>query len=143
MPGEQVLGGLLAAGLVAARPAGAIDLFDDRKVRDTGFDLIYEARDLDLPQATRDGFTQVRTAQLSVCRRQGLSWCMARYCWAPPFSINLLDYHFWRVVHAGCCVCVLLEGRWLPLLVRTNTLLGGGAVRLLRLSRSAELPPHQ
>lgn len=60
MPGVQVLGLLAAAGLVAARPAGAIDLFDDRKVRDNGYDLIYEARDLDLPQATRDGFTQVR-----------------------------------------------------------------------------------
>lgn len=57
----QVLGGLLAAAsLVAVRPAAAIDVFDDRKVRDNGFDLIYEARDLDLPQATRDGFTQAR-----------------------------------------------------------------------------------
>ncbi|KAK9827271.1 hypothetical protein WJX81_006704 [Elliptochloris bilobata] len=58
---RAVLGGLLAAaGLVAVRPAAAIDLFDNRKVRDNGFDLIYEARDLDLPQATRDGFTQAR-----------------------------------------------------------------------------------
>lgn len=61
----QVLGGLLAAaGLVAVRPAAAIDVFDDRKVRDNGFDLIYEARDLDLPQAQRDGFTQVRSRLL-------------------------------------------------------------------------------
>jgi hypothetical protein len=57
----QVLGGLLAAaGLVAARPAAAIDVFDDRKARDNGFDIIYEARDLDLPQSTRDGMTQAR-----------------------------------------------------------------------------------
>lgn len=26
-----------------------------------GFDIIYEARDLDLPQNVRDGFTQIRT----------------------------------------------------------------------------------
>lgn len=26
-----------------------------------GFDIIYEARDLDLPQSTRDGMTQART----------------------------------------------------------------------------------
>ena len=59
--GTQVLGGLLAAaGLVAARPAAAIDVFDDRKARDNGFDIIYEARDLDLPQSTRDGMTQAR-----------------------------------------------------------------------------------
>ncbi len=59
--GAQVLGGLLAAaGLVAARPAAAIDVFDDRKARDNGFDIIYEARDLDLPQSTRDGMTQAR-----------------------------------------------------------------------------------
>ncbi len=56
-----MLGGLLAAaGLVAARPAAAIDVFDDRKARDNGFDIIYEARDLDLPQSTRDGMTQAR-----------------------------------------------------------------------------------
>ncbi len=55
-----MLGGLLAAaGLVAVRPAAAIDVFDDRKARDNGFDIIYEARDLDLPQSTRDGMTQV------------------------------------------------------------------------------------
>lgn len=62
----QVLAGFVAAGaaLLAAPKAQAVtpvDLFDDRKVRDTGFDLIYEARDLDLPQSTRDGLTQVRT----------------------------------------------------------------------------------
>lgn len=49
---------------MAVRPAAAIDVFDDRKVRDNGFDLIYEARDLDLPQAQRDGFTQVRSGLL-------------------------------------------------------------------------------
>lgn len=61
----QVLAGFVAAGaaLLAAPKAQAVtpvDLFDDRKARNTGFDLIYEARDLDLPQSERDGLTQVR-----------------------------------------------------------------------------------
>lgn len=60
---RAVLGGLLAgaAALTAARSANAMDLFDDRKARENGFDIIYEARDLDLPQAQRDGLTQGRT----------------------------------------------------------------------------------
>lgn len=51
-----------AAALVASTlPAtAAIDLIDDRKARANGFDLIYEARDLDLPQNVRDGLTQAR-----------------------------------------------------------------------------------
>lgn len=62
----QVLAGFVAAGaaLLAAPKAQAVtpvDLFDDRKARNTGFDLIYEARDLDLPQNVRDGLTQVRS----------------------------------------------------------------------------------
>jgi len=40
--------------------ATPVDVFDDRKVREKGFDLIYEARDLDLPQNVRDGLTQQR-----------------------------------------------------------------------------------
>jgi len=64
---REVLAGFVAAGaaLLAAPKAQAatpVDLFDDRKVRDTGFDLIYEARDLDLPQNVRDGMTQARTS---------------------------------------------------------------------------------
>ncbi len=64
----QVLSGFLA-GAAALSVSGAaqaealftpVDLFDDRKARASGYDLIYEARDLDLPQATRDGFTQAR-----------------------------------------------------------------------------------
>lgn len=62
----QVLAGFVAAGaaLLSASQAQAVtpvDLFDDRKVRNNGFDIIYEARDLDLDQATRDGLTQART----------------------------------------------------------------------------------
>ncbi len=35
---------------------------DDRKARtEKGFDIIYEARDLDLDQRERDGMTQART----------------------------------------------------------------------------------
>ncbi|KIY95337.1 Oxygen-evolving enhancer protein 3 [Monoraphidium neglectum] len=49
---------LLAA--TAAQAATPVDLFDDRKARDTGFDLIYEARELDLPQNVRDGLSQAR-----------------------------------------------------------------------------------
>ena len=47
----QVLGGLLAgvAALTVPR-ANAVDIRDDTKVREKGFDLIYEARDLDLAQ---------------------------------------------------------------------------------------------
>jgi photosystem II oxygen-evolving enhancer protein 3 len=61
----QVLGSLVAGiTTIAAGKALAdvtpVDLFDDRKAKKTGFDLIYEARDLDLDQATRDGLTQYR-----------------------------------------------------------------------------------
>lgn len=50
------------AGVVSltALKAGAVDLQDERQVRQRGFDLIYEARDLDLDQSTRDGLTQYR-----------------------------------------------------------------------------------
>merc|ERR1712224_128004 len=40
----------------------AVDLKDDRKAKSTGFDLIYEARDLELPQDVRDGLTQARSS---------------------------------------------------------------------------------
>merc|ERR1719171_1067980 len=39
-----------------------VDLKDDRKAKSTGFDVIYEARDLDLPQNVRDGLTQARSS---------------------------------------------------------------------------------
>merc|ERR1712178_369332 len=56
----------LAAGLAAfslscsVSAVTPVDLKDDRKAKSTGFDLIYEARDLDLPQNVRDGMTQAR-----------------------------------------------------------------------------------
>lgn len=58
---RQVLAGFLGvAGLAMTASANAIDIQDERKVRERGFDLIYEARELDLPQAVRDGLVQVR-----------------------------------------------------------------------------------
>lgn len=58
---RAVLGGMLA-GLAAfsVSPADALDIVDDRKARAKGFDIIYEARDLDLPQGIRDGLEQFR-----------------------------------------------------------------------------------
>lgn len=78
----QVLAGFVAAGaaLLAAPKAQAVspvDLFDDRKARNNGFDIIYEARDLDLPQSKRDGLDQVRAAAQSthiILRGYWLLW---------------------------------------------------------------------
>jgi photosystem II oxygen-evolving enhancer protein 3 len=59
---RQLLSGL-AAGLIsltAVAGANAADLRDDRSARQRGFDIIYEARDLDLDQDTRDGMSQSR-----------------------------------------------------------------------------------
>lgn len=71
----QVIGGFLgAAALVASGVANAatpINIIDDRKARDTGFDIIYEARDLDIPQNEREGFTQAR-ADLEGTRKRVL-----------------------------------------------------------------------
>ncbi len=65
---SQVLGSFLAGAVVtfsgAANAVGGatpVDIIDDRKAKATGYELIYEARDLDIPQAARDGMTQART----------------------------------------------------------------------------------
>ena len=60
---RAILGGFIAgvAALTTASNATAMDLIDDRKARANGFDIIYEARDLDLPQNVRDGLDQART----------------------------------------------------------------------------------
>ena len=50
-----MLGGLLAGVIAIAPAAQAVDILDATKVRDAGFDLIYQARDLDLPQVTLMG----------------------------------------------------------------------------------------
>merc|ERR1719388_14406 len=65
--GRTIVAGLVA-GLtteIVTKPSIAVtpvDLKDDRSAKSTGFDLIYEARDLDLPQGVRDGLTQARTS---------------------------------------------------------------------------------
>lgn len=63
----QILSGVIAgvaalsaAPALADNTAGAVDLFDDRKAKGKGFEIIYEARDLDLTQNEREGFTQYR-----------------------------------------------------------------------------------
>merc|ERR1712187_373371 len=45
-----------------AKALSPVDLKDDRKAKSLGFDLIYEARDLDLPQNIRDGISQARSS---------------------------------------------------------------------------------
>jgi photosystem II oxygen-evolving enhancer protein 3 len=58
------IAGLTLNSATFTKPAQAIapEIRDDRKAKENGFDLIYEARDIDLPQNTRDGFTQARTS---------------------------------------------------------------------------------
>lgn len=51
-------GAAALSAAVAAPAANAVDLIDDRGARAKGFDIIYEARDLDLPQAQRDGLSR-------------------------------------------------------------------------------------
>lgn len=50
-----------AKGAMAAPASSPVDMIDDRKAREKGFDIIYEARDLSIPQNERDGMTQART----------------------------------------------------------------------------------
>jgi len=57
---RAVLGGMLVGGLAIATPANAVDIIDDRAAKAKGYDIIYEARDLDLPQGQRDGLCQAR-----------------------------------------------------------------------------------
>lgn len=65
---RSVLSGLIAgvASLSVASSAmavaTAVDIIDDQKVMTTGYNLIYEARDLSLNQATRDGMSQPRAS---------------------------------------------------------------------------------
>lgn len=72
-----MLGGLLAgvAALTVPR-ANAVDIRDDTKVRERGFDLIYEARDLDLAQvyALNSCFGCV----IGPCRGWGPNLCFRR-----------------------------------------------------------------
>eukprot|EP01025_Chloroclados_australasicus_P014122 TRINITY_DN16603_c0_g1_i2.p1 TRINITY_DN16603_c0_g1~~TRINITY_DN16603_c0_g1_i2.p1 ORF type:complete len:140 (-),score=6.10 TRINITY_DN16603_c0_g1_i2:8-427(-) len=61
---RNIIGGLMF-GVISSTTKDSlavsnVDLFDDRKALDKGFDIIYEARDLDLPQGVRDGMTQMK-----------------------------------------------------------------------------------
>jgi photosystem II oxygen-evolving enhancer protein 3 len=59
---RAVLGalGAAAAALAAAPARAAVDLIDQRDARARGFDIIYDARDIDKPQAFRDGISEFR-----------------------------------------------------------------------------------
>jgi hypothetical protein len=46
-----------------------MDIIDDRKARERGFDIIYEARDLELPQNVRDGLEQLRSDPVATKKR--------------------------------------------------------------------------
>lgn len=64
---RAVLSGLFAgaAAVLTASSAQAVtpvDLIDDRAAITKGFDIIYEARDLDLSQAQRDGLVEARSS---------------------------------------------------------------------------------
>ena len=60
---------MAGAAALTALSANALDIIDDRKAKKAGFDLIYEARDLDLPQNVRDGLSQVRTDAAAAKKR--------------------------------------------------------------------------
>lgn len=50
---RAIIGGVLAAVAAVSVPqadAAGVDIMDGTKLREQGFDIIYEARDLDLPQ---------------------------------------------------------------------------------------------
>ena len=73
---KAAAGTLLAVTLFAqAAPAFAeasnkvsdMSVFDDRKAVERGLNIIYEARDLSLPQAQRDGLSQPRE-DLKACK---------------------------------------------------------------------------
>lgn len=89
---RAVLSGLVAGVAALTIPrANAIEVIDDRKALDTGFDLIYEARDTDLPQAVRDGLDQARSdpsatkkrIQESLTRINNLSELVEKKYWTP------------------------------------------------------------
>merc|ERR1719230_2322060 len=65
-------GAALAAVAAPEKTAFAVtpvDIKDDRKANEKGYNIIYEARDLDLPQNVRDGFTQSRASVVDTKKR--------------------------------------------------------------------------
>merc|ERR1719284_552599 len=60
--GLGALGYIATADSARADTPTGVDIKDDRKALEKGFNIIYEARDLDLPENVRDGFTQARAS---------------------------------------------------------------------------------
>ena len=135
----QVLGSLVAgvASLTAGKAladATPVDLFDDRNVRKKGFEIIYEARDLDLDQATRDGLSQFR-GDLSATRdrykeaskriENSLGGYINKEYWCVTVWLPMRVCALWRLrnlvrqqEHAGCghrsgsrCRCIAAKAR--------------------------------
>lgn len=83
----QVLGGLLAGAALtlsgAANAVTPVDVIDDRKARNTGFDLIYGAntRVLSCPLVRRglQGLLNVHAAVLCLVQRP-VTWTCLRTC---------------------------------------------------------------
>jgi len=62
---RDLINGVAAALAAAVVPKNAfavspVDIKDDRKAIEKGYDIIYQARDLDIDQRIRDGMTQAR-----------------------------------------------------------------------------------
>merc|ERR1719379_1041445 len=73
---RDLLNGAALAGLTAVVPSKdafavtPVDIKDDRASVDKGINIIYEARELDLPQNVRDGFTQAREGGADFARKR-------------------------------------------------------------------------
>lgn len=91
---RQVLGGLLAgiAILGSSQKAMAIDIEDERnKSRMKGYDLIYEAREIELPQNVRDGLSQVRQSSSWLqLGREAERWQTCLPFWCAVSACNTL-----------------------------------------------------
>merc|ERR1719387_493594 len=71
---RDLINGVAAALTAAVVPKNAfavspVDIKDDRKAIAKGFDIIYEARDLDLDQRVRDGMTQMKESPEATKKR--------------------------------------------------------------------------
>merc|ERR1712014_364423 len=84
---EMMTGLALGLGAAAGKNAFAVtgvDIKDDRSAVKKGFDIIYEARELDLPQNQRDGLSQFRE---SLCDPFG---CMLPFpLWSLPEDVSI------------------------------------------------------
>ena len=77
----QVLGGLLAGVVAIAAPrANAIEIIDGTKLRQSGFDIIYNARDLDKSQVGSGLLAQAASVGSSTSQGPRLSHDAERHC---------------------------------------------------------------